>query len=903
MTERLEKLRPDRDLQCYFERPSAIAALSNASATGFRISGCWRQQFDWAVVEWNRDNVFEHPAFRNLPDGDLSGLELTYDEARTNCMPVDSDLYPTVEWPYLRIWIEGAAMPRLVRLRDYASPIEGDYAAATAELELQGTPSGGDYIGIVWGTEQYNYWVAGWDTLKAAVAGLAGAINAGSTSVRAAASGTRLILTATAAGANWNRVGVYGFVSGARTESWGPWHAQFSGGASPTKWRVHLSFSNLIDVDGNAILATAVRKMRWTWAADFQRGAFDRSEFSVDVSNWTVSGSNKTYFVAGPGSRRIEDDAPEVSYTGEWSTAKGNFSGGTIHWTESAGAGLSCAYRASAEHSLYLGTRWVYNGGQIRVSVDGAPAVQMDLLVPGEDVLARAFLGSLAAGSHTVAIEFAGPAGGAFYFDFIEVAIPTAAVRAVESDDKVTLATDWDTDHSISLAPERTAWMIDALGFRGRQNHYVGAMWFYELVRAGHEYASATVEFEGSPVFGPGEKTELTIGRTGNPNGTLVLSHLHYIGDTAETVAKALELEINRGYMAVRAAADGNVLRLYSRSMGADGNSVTISASTTTAGFTVRASGSTLAGGADGEWRTDLHSVPRLNRAVRDWTRSFLSALRARGIDAAAALSTELQHGDPSLEAGVAQRGPAGDAVWLNTPALQTNFSPASIAFWREAFRDLAEIMQDAGMQPYLQFGECQWWYFRDARSGMPFYDEYTKAAFASAYGTEMAVITENTVPVAEYPREAGFLPALIGNFTDQVIAYVRQSFPDCRFEVLYPLDVNETEFNTAINYPEEDWTPEVLDCLKTESFGFTYGRNLDKCRTSIVLPMVRGFPRQKSAHLIGISDPTAPWMKEVRMAKAEGVESIVLFALDQFCLIGYPAPLPEGSRRSSFQG
>ena len=49
MSEILEKLRPDRDLQCYFERPSGIAALSSTSATGFTVSGCWRQQFDWAV--------------------------------------------------------------------------------------------------------------------------------------------------------------------------------------------------------------------------------------------------------------------------------------------------------------------------------------------------------------------------------------------------------------------------------------------------------------------------------------------------------------------------------------------------------------------------------------------------------------------------------------------------------------------------------------------------------------------------------------------------------------------------------------------------------------------------------------------------------------------------------------
>ena len=83
MAEQLTKLRPDRDLQCYFQTPSAVAALSQTSANGFTVSGCWRQASDWAVVEWNRDNVFEHPALRNLPDGDLSGVRLSYEEVRT----------------------------------------------------------------------------------------------------------------------------------------------------------------------------------------------------------------------------------------------------------------------------------------------------------------------------------------------------------------------------------------------------------------------------------------------------------------------------------------------------------------------------------------------------------------------------------------------------------------------------------------------------------------------------------------------------------------------------------------------------------------------------------------------------------------------------------------------------
>ena len=62
MPETIEKLSPHRDLQCYFFDQSAIAALSETSPDGFTLSGTWRQQFDWAVVEWNRDNVYEHPA-------------------------------------------------------------------------------------------------------------------------------------------------------------------------------------------------------------------------------------------------------------------------------------------------------------------------------------------------------------------------------------------------------------------------------------------------------------------------------------------------------------------------------------------------------------------------------------------------------------------------------------------------------------------------------------------------------------------------------------------------------------------------------------------------------------------------------------------------------------------------
>src|SRR5258707_2841871 len=134
----ITKLRPDRDLQCYFQRPSAVAALSETGPDCLTISGTWRQQFDWAVLEWNRDNVFEHPAFRNLPDGDLSGLTLQYEERRENCIRMDSDLYPTVDWPSLRIWASAGGVESIHQgaLLNYCHSIRGSFLPARAILLL-----------------------------------------------------------------------------------------------------------------------------------------------------------------------------------------------------------------------------------------------------------------------------------------------------------------------------------------------------------------------------------------------------------------------------------------------------------------------------------------------------------------------------------------------------------------------------------------------------------------------------------------------------------------------------------------------------------------------------------------------------------------------------------------------
>jgi hypothetical protein len=251
----------------------------------------------------------------------------------------------------------------------------------------------------------------------------------------------------------------------------------------------------------------------------------------------------------------------------------------------------------------------------------------------------------------------------------------------------------------------------------------------------------------------------------------------------------------------------------------------------------------------------------------------------------------------------------------VNTPALQTNFGPSSTAFWKQVYLDMAAVMVEAGVAPYLQFGEVQWWYFCPpadpangnwkpvSNGGMPLYDAYTTSTFQSQYGMAMHVFTDPSNDPAPYPSESAFLPALIGEFTKAIMAFVHQTHPDTHFEVLYPPDVNDAALNRIVNLPAAYWTPANLTCLKTENFTYTGDRDLNKARASIELPMQLGFPPSQCSHLVGIGDYTTPWAKEQRLALGESLDSVVLFALDQFCLIGYPLPLDRGPRRAQFMG
>ena len=557
-----------------------------------------------------------------------------------------------------------------------------------------------------------------------------------------------------------------------------------------------------------------VRKMRWTYAAALQPGDFQRSEFDVAVSNWTVTGTNRLYSVSGLGSRRIEDD--EATLTGSWTKEEGNYSGGSIHLSTTIGSMVTATYNAQSPHELYFGTRRTAFSGQIEIRVDGGPPLSYDLFVPAEDYLVRVPLGAQTAGPHTVTAELvaSNPGGSQFFFDFVEAAVPAMSVDAQTSRPRETLATDWDTDHSLVLSPERVAWNMDMLGFHGRANHYVGAILFYELTNPGNTFASGTVTFAGEPALS--DQVDVVI------DGSL-FRRLALTADTAESTAQSFAYLINNGSTGVWASVTGAVLTITSRLLGSAGNELTLTASSSGASLTATASGPTLTGGLDGAWLTDTAApaphqpggarlaslVLRCARCARDRVYGGLQhgALARRSVGCRGDRATLPgqhrglpQHGLPSRRTSRPPRSTTGSRCtwkWRNCR-------------WRPGRFRTCSSARCSGGTSRSRFPPF---------SGMTFYDDYTTSTFQTQFGRPMHVFTSNTDSITGFDDEVSHLKGLIGAYCAAIRSFVLATYPQTKFEVLYPHDVNDFELTRAVNFPDGDWNPTISTCSRPRTF------------------------------------------------------------------------------------
>ncbi len=203
----------------------------------------------------------------------------------------------------------------------------------------------------------------------------------------------------------------------------------------------------------------------------------------------------------------------------------------------------------------------------------------------------------------------------------------------------------------------------------------------------------------------------------------------------------------------------------------------------------------------------------------------------------------------------------------------------------------------------------------------MGYYDPVTTAAAQTALGRALYPFTcQDDDPTVNGGADANFLAAQLKAHVDAIRQAVLAEYPNARFELLYPNDVNcptcyvnpQNQYpqggrlNAAVNLPAA-WRTQAgsgLDRLKVEalSWGSTY-RNMDLAMQAIVFPLSTGmsWPLAATAYLIPWFNGACPWTSEFLAASRAGLGLINFWAYDHIALMSWPIPLPSPVRRSFF--
>ena len=205
----------------------------------------------------------------------------------------------------------------------------------------------------------------------------------------------------------------------------------------------------------------------------------------------------------------------------------------------------------------------------------------------------------------------------------------------------------------------------------------------------------------------------------------------------------------------------------------------------------------------------------------------------------------------------------------------------------------------------------------------MAYYDPATAAAAQSALGRSLYMFTcQDDDPTVNGGADTAFLAGRLKAHTDSIRSAVIAQFPDAKFEVLYPNDVNNSvcllgpgvpypqggRLNAAVNLPPQ-WLAQVgsgLESFKVEalSWSATY-LDMDRAQQAIVFALTppMSWNTGNVAYLVPWFNGTCPWPREFLSASSRGINIINLWAYDHLSLMSWPVPLPISLERTGFMG
>jgi hypothetical protein len=623
-------------------------------------------------------------------------------------------------------------------------------------------------------------------------------------------------------------------------------------------------------------------------------------EWQVRISNLAVTG-DRTLKVGGD-APRIEESDGRCRYEGFWEDYRYGEGWPTQWW--SLGHAKRCApndaqdqravtirYSHPREHDLYLGTWLGRDAGRIEVTIDSGTPVVRDLYLNDYNGLAamKKLAGALPGGTHTVEIralfdKHPASNGYYFYFDYLWPLEPQDPPEPPKVYPDVSLAIDFDTDHGYKKPPAWHVWHLKQLGFLGHADVYMGVFWNNKRRRVEASYPNCTVSIGAWEVDQP-----LWINLSGT---TLYFSP--GAGLATEDIAAHLRAMINVTFPGVWCTSDGGSIHIRSR---APSYTFTISAS---AQLSISQGTPPLdQPGAEGDWEMIDSISPVMTHGARNWIRDLAREFKQAGIEASFAFSMECYR--PPM--AMAARYWDGEPVFLPIPSHQMHFGPRVRNYLKQMYKECADEIAAAGLPIVLQFGETQWWYFPNA-SGMPFYDDDTKAAFQARYGRPLHRFLANTDSPYDDIEAADFLRDRIWEYCAEVISYVRRFHPSAVFECLWPLDANQGKpapdpafraLNFHVNLPNE-WKTSSYGVKYFRAEGFDYDvwqKNAPLMRQTLEFPLKLGRPASECMYLAGIyGSPDPPMREAYGMWRNRGLYSFCFWAFDQFCLNSRALPL-----------
>ena len=313
----------------------------------------------------------------------------------------------------------------------------------------------------------------------------------------------------------------------------------------------------------------------------------------------------------------------------------------------------------------------------------------------------------------------------------------------------------------------------------------------------------------------------------------------------------------------------------------------------------------------DGLWQIDDTVMPPLNAAAREWHANLFSELAAAGREIAVAYSMEFTNApdDPTDPAHVwIARYANGRRVKTGWSSHHCAFSAAVLAYQKEAFAEMANLMAKAGLVPWIQFGEFLYWpksNYADYQTpgdvgGMAFYDGYTTWLAQQQLGRPLWVFRLPTDDPTEHPEDSAFLRSRILEHVTALKQHVLGVVPSTKFEILWALDA---EMGPPLGYAgaliEYVSTPDawrskgLFDRFKVECLDRSaYTHDVDILRSAVAWPFTEpgwSWDKADCAYLAANWNGGCLWRQEIDLARQAGVPLVGVWAFDHFVNSSWP--------------